>query len=125
MTEMNRFNRIRQQEQDLAKGRIGKVGLGLEPGVAGLMMAAGSRPREGFKFFLDGDLCQMSKQKEFLRNKGFAVDQSDVYPVLRESDGPRAMKLIWKHKVEGWWTYKRRYFEFGICTEEEFKEALK
>lgn len=125
MIEMNRFNKIRQQQEDLAKGRIGRIGIGLEPGVAGIIMSAGSNPREGFDFSLDGDLCQMSAQKQFLRDKGFAVDQSDVYPVLRKSDAKRAMKLIWKHRVDGWWSYKRHYVDMGICTEEEFKQALK
>lgn len=125
MTEMSRFNRIRQREEDLAKGRMGKIRLGLEPGVAGLIMSSGASPREGFNFFLDGDLLQMSTQKQFLRDKGFAVDQSDVYPVLRKSDAKRAMKLIWEHRVDGWWSYKRQYVDMGICTEEEFKQALK
>ena len=78
-----------------------------------------------YTFYLSGDLCQMSSQKSFLRNQGFGVSQSNVYPVLKEEDVPRALKLIYDHRVEGWWHYKEKYVKHDICTAEEFDTALK
>ncbi len=77
-----------------------------------------------YTFFLDGDLCQMSNQKDFLRKKGFSVDQRNVYPVLKEEDVKKALELIWSTKTDGWWHYKGKYVELGICTAEEYLKVL-
>ena len=79
----------------------------------------------GFDFFLDGDLCQMAIQKRFLSSRGVETQQNNVYPCLRQSDVPMALKMIWDNKVEGWWHYQEKYAELGICTKEEFLNRLK
>jgi hypothetical protein len=93
-------------------------------GVFNLLKSAGSKCSEEFTFYLSGDLDQMSKQKDFLAQSGFEVSQSDVYPVLKEADKKRALELIYKHRVPGWWHYDKEYYAFGICTKEEFTKAL-
>lgn len=98
----------------------------MEDGVFGLLSSAvnkASAPAE-YTFYLSGDLCQMSTQKGFLCNQGFDVSQRDVHPVLKEEDVPRALKLIYQNRVEGWWNYKEKYVKLSICTAEEFDTAL-
>lgn len=79
---------------------------------------------EEYKFFLEGDLCQMSTQREFLNSRGIKTRQNNVYPCLKESDVPKAMYLIWNNRVEGWWHYEELYVKHSICTKEEFRARL-
>ena len=81
--------------------------------------------KDEFTFYLDGDLCQMSNQRWFLSECGVEVRQNNVYPCLRQKDVPRALTLIWQRKCDGWWHYKEKYVQYGICTEEEFYNRLK
>lgn len=78
-----------------------------------------------YTFSLSGDLCQMSNQKTFLLKHGFSVGQTNVYPVLKEADVKKALKLIWSFKTDGWWHYKDKYVELGICSAEDYLKALK
>ncbi len=60
-----------------------------------------------YNFTLNGDLSQMATQKVFLVKNGFDVGQLDVYPALKtEEEYLRAIKLIFEHRIEGWWNYK-------------------
>lgn len=95
-------------------------------GVGSLLSSAASgREDKGFEFFLSGDLSQMLTQGEFLRDKGFVVGQVDVYSALRtQKEYDKAITLIWEDKIAGWWHYRERLVELGVCTEEEFKEAI-
>jgi hypothetical protein len=95
-------------------------------GIETLIVAAADRRRdEGFTHLLEGDLSQMSAQKKFLRGEGFEVGQNDVYPALRDEETfLRAIKLIFEHRVEGWWNYERKLVEHGICTQPEFDAAI-
>jgi len=104
----------------------GGLGFSADNGVLALLGSAVSGRRdEDYKFYLEGDLSQMSAQDSFLRDRGFDVGRSDVYPVLRtEKEFSRAVRLIWEHKVEGWWHYRERLIEDGVCTGEEFDSAL-
>jgi|WetSurMetagenome_2_1015567.scaffolds.fasta_scaffold1001102_2 hypothetical protein len=83
-----------------------------------------ARTPNEYTFNLSGDLCQMSTQGSFLSKQGFSVRQSNVYPVLKEEDVPRALKLIYDLNVEGWWHYKDRYIKHAICTSEDFQKKL-
>lgn len=56
------------------------------------LLANSESSSDDYKFYLSGDLCQMSSQKQFLKNRGFDVAQSNVYPVLKEEDVPAALK---------------------------------
>lgn len=79
----------------------------------------------GFQYLLDGDLCQMSTQEEFLRSHGFDVGRCNVYPAVRtEEEFKRALRAIWENKVAGWWHYKDKYGKYGICTAEKCDAAL-
>ncbi len=67
----------------------------------------------------------MSAQEEFLRQRGFHVERSDVYPVLYdEEEYRRALTAIWNFKIDGWWHYKTKYIQYEICTGENFDQAL-
>jgi len=98
----------------------------MSDGVFGLLGCAADKATASkeYTFYLSGDLSQMSSQKSFLRNHGFDVSQSDVYPVLKEEDVPQALGLIYKYRIEGWWHYKERYVKHSICTAAEFDTAL-
>jgi len=95
-------------------------------GVGELMSAAASgRNDSGYSYYLSGDLCQMSKQKEFLSSHGMTLGQKDVYPVLEtEDDFKEALALLWKYRVAGWWNYQKQMVEYGICTKDEHRAAL-
>jgi hypothetical protein len=59
------------------------------------------------KYTLNGDLCQMSTQMQFLIENGFDVGQSGCYPYLdSKQEYDRAIKLIFENRVEGWWNYR-------------------
>ncbi len=77
-----------------------------------------------FTFFLNGDLNQMSIQKRYLNQQGIDSQQTDVYPVIKEADVEKALKLFYENKVEGWWNYERDYVNRGICTQEQYNEKL-
>ena len=85
---------------------------------------AGQRD-DGMKYLLDGDLNQMSIQREFLLAQGFSVGQSNVYPCFSaKEDFDKAITLIWELKISGWWHYKDKLVELGVCTTEAFDDAL-
>ena len=80
---------------------------------------------EEYKFFCQGDLCQMAAQKNFLNSRGISTFQKDVYPCIKKSDLKTALELIYNHYVDGWWHYEDEYVKYGICTSEEFRKHFK
>ena len=78
-----------------------------------------------FTFYLDGDLCQMSAQKDFLQEKGIETQQNNVYPCVRECDKEKALSLIWEFRCKGWWHDEKQFVELGICTKEKFWKVLR
>lgn len=77
-------------------------------------------------FYFEGDLCQMADQELELRRQGFAVGNSDVYPVVdSEEEYKKALRFIWDRKINGWWHYKDKYAKYGICDAEEFTSVLR
>jgi hypothetical protein len=94
-------------------------------GVFGLMLHAVNKSNAHGFASLQGDLNQMSIQAEALRAHGFEIGFSDVYPIVKtEDDFKRALRLLWDHEVPGWWHYKEKMTQYGICTEESWKEKL-
>lgn len=89
-----------------------------------LQAAANNDRNEDYTFSLEGDLCQMSAQADFLRRRGFDIKQNNVYPCIKEKDKKKALTLIWDQRCEGWHHYEKQYVEFGICTSEEFRHRL-
>ena len=89
-----------------------------------LLFARDSVAPEGYTFSIDGDLNQMGEQQQFLRHIFIDVQQSGVVPVIKSEDVKRALTAIFGSRVPGWWHYKSKYIELGICTAEEFKSAL-
>lgn len=84
-------------------------------------LAVNNESNKEFTFFLEGDLNQMSTQRQFLNNRGIITKQNNVYPCLKEEDVPKALKLILVNRIEGWWHYKDKYIKHNLCTEEELK----
>lgn len=79
------------------------------------------------EFYLDGDLNQMAIQKQFLEKNNLRVGINGGVPGLfSEEDFITALRLIWTNKVDGWWgqRYQTRYIRYGICSKEEFDQAL-
>ena len=77
--------------------------------------------KDSSRFLLNGDLNQMSTQRTFLLSRGFEVLQNNVYPSIKQDDVKRALTLIWEQNIVGWWNYREKLEELGICTKEEFK----
>jgi len=72
-----------------------------------------------------GDLSQMSRIGRILSQAGFSIDYSDVYPGVKTKDEfKRALELLFKFKVEGWWNQRDALIENGVCTDEEYRRAL-
>ena len=95
------------------------------PGVFGLINERDTHDA-GYTFTFDGDLCQMSAQKEFLRDNFFEVGQCGVYPAVKDQETfDKAITAIWNGRVEGWWHYEKRLVELKVCTHEEYRTALK
>ena len=90
-----------------------------------ILTHAGENAPKEYTFYLQGDLQGMAYQKEVLVYNGYDVKHSDVYPVLQEKDKKSALTLFWRGKVDCWWLYKDKLIQLGICTEDEFKEAVK
>ncbi len=92
-----------------------------------LQSAASGRRDTGFEYLLSrGDLRQMSAQKTLLVARGFNVGQVGVYPALRtESEYVDALRAFWEAKVNGWWNYQQEFLKHAICSEDEYKEALR
>ena len=102
-----------------------KIRLTFGPGALGMLAQASLDERnEDYSICLDGDLCQMSAQANFLRSHGIDVKFNNVYPCVRPCDKEKVFKLIWDRKCDGWWHYQKEYAELGICDKEEFKETL-
>lgn len=94
-------------------------------GIYGLMMHAVNKDQAAGFASLQGDLNQMSIQADVLRAQGFTITFSDVYPIVQtEDDFKRALKLFWDRETPGWWHYKERMIQYGICTEERWEEKL-
>jgi len=88
------------------------------------LSSAGSKAPKEYTFYIQGDLCQMGRQKDVLSAQGFSLRQSDVYPVLQEKDKQAALEVIWSTRVDGWWHYKDEMVKLGICTVEGWNTAL-
>ena len=66
-------------------------------------------------FLLNGDLCQMSAQKQFLQRRGYNVTQIDIYPAFNnEEEYVRALADILDNKIEGWWNYSKQYKKYSL-----------
>lgn len=76
------------------------------------------------RFYLDGDLNQMGIQRDYLQRQNIEIINSNVYPTVHENDTKKALELIWKNNVAGWWHYKDKYVELGICTADQFTSKL-
>ena len=98
----------------------------MEDGVFNLIKAAADKkeaPSE-FDFLLDGDLCQMSAQKEFLIDNGIEIRQQNVYPAIKNIDVGKSLTIIYQYCIPGWWNYLEHYLKYKICTKEEYNEKL-
>jgi hypothetical protein len=75
------------------------------------------------ELWVQGDLNQMGLQKKFLLGHHIALRMQDVYPVVKAEHAEAALRLIWSHKVEGWWHYSKQYLKYNICTKEQYDQA--
>lgn len=78
-------------------------------------------------YTLKGDLHQMGTMEAFLRAEGLPVVKNNVYPGFMEKDleeYKKALGLLFRCRVEGWWNQRVALLEHGICTEEQYSEAL-
>jgi hypothetical protein len=96
----------------------------ISSGVAGLLNERDTHDA-GYTFTFDGDLCQMSSQKEFLLHRGFDVGQCGVYPAVKDKETfDKAITAIWEDRAEGYWHYEDKLVTLKACTHEEFRAAL-
>lgn len=76
-------------------------------------------------YYFEGDLCQMSKQRELLSGYGINVIMSNVYPTVEtEEEYKDALSLIWRFECEGWWHYEEKYIKYDICKKSSFVKRL-
>ena len=49
-----------------------------------------------------------------------------MYPgFVKLDDYIKGLKLIWEHRVEGWWNQQDDLVKYGVCTTDEYLEALR
>lgn len=78
-------------------------------------------------YLLSGDLIQMSRMEDALRQAGFRVARSDVYPGFYEEDKERylaALRYLFDRRIEGWWNQEREMVQQGTCTQREYDVAI-
>ena len=100
------------------------LGFSISPGLG---TALSNRNDDRAYFTFGGDLNQMGLIERFLRDRDFPVAKCGVYPGFLKADGAeyaRALKLIFVARIEGWWNQEHDLIARGICTQEEFDEAL-
>jgi hypothetical protein len=67
--------------------------------------------------------CQ--RWQEVLKQNGFDVARRDVYPAVRtKEEFGRAIMLIWKWRVRGWWNYRAQLEALGVDSQ-EYDDALR
>lgn len=94
----------------------------------GTLAALSNRDDDRAYYTFDGDLGQMGTMETFLRERGFSVVKSGVYPGFPESQEDqyiRALRAIFECRVDGWWGQKQDLIKHGICTQAEYREALR
>lgn len=89
-----------------------------------LLIAKQNQSNDDYSVYLEGDLCQMSAQKNFLMRHGISVKHNGVYPCVKPCDKKKVFQLLWDYKADGWWHYDVHYYKLEICTREEFRKAL-
>lgn len=65
-------------------------------------LLAGAKENETnseYAFCIRGDLNQMLTQESFLESHEFSVRRSNVYLVIKETDVPTTLKLIFEHCI--------------------------
>ncbi len=75
-----------------------------------------------------GDLNQMGVIYVTLLQAGYPVVKSDVYPGFTKDNEEKykeALAFLYENRIEGWWNQHSALIRNGICTEEEYSEALK
>ncbi|MFA6158826.1 MAG: hypothetical protein WC763_04390 [Candidatus Paceibacterota bacterium] len=80
--------------------------------------------KQPIRFPLSGDVFQLATQEKALLNAGLSVGRADIYPGLYDvEDFKRALTIIWKQKLEGWWHYRAEFIRHSICDELAFAQA--
>jgi hypothetical protein len=101
------------------------MGFSVAPGAMSSLVGAGTDTTDKSAedtYLFSGDLSQMGTMGERLRQAGFDVRNSDVYPAIQGTEEiKRALKFIFDNKVPGWWNQRHGMLKYGLCTEEEFQ----
>ncbi len=78
-------------------------------------------------FTFTGDLGQMGCIEAALRQAGYPVVKSGVYPGFAKEQEDlfrQALAYVFEYKIDGWWNQEVGMVRYGICTQEEFRAAL-
>ena len=82
-------------------------------------------------FTLDGDLNQMSIQKQHidrLQDLGIRMTKEDVYHTVHGTPEQikKVLESFWKNRILGWWNYRTELVvDYRICTDTVFRAALR
>lgn len=73
---------------------------------------------------LNGDLDQMYTQMKFLNERGIITSVQGGIPQVNSSQWSNALNMIFFYRIKGWWNYRDELIKMGVCTEEQYVEAL-
>lgn len=93
----------------------------------GALTALAGRADNRAYYIFSGDLSQMGRIETFLRSHGFPVVKRDVYPGFakeHKDEFVRALKLVFEHRLDGWWNQEAALIEHGVCTRDKYRAAL-
>lgn len=93
----------------------------------GALSALSGRDDDRAHYIFLGDLSQMGQIEMFLRAHGFPVVKRDVHPGFAKEHKEtyvRALKLVFEHRLDGWWNQEEALIEHGVCTKDEFHAIL-
>jgi hypothetical protein len=103
-----------------------RIKMTIAPGALSALRNAGSSntTADVESITLSGDLSQMGTMGDRLRQAGFNVRHSGVYPVIEGKEIVGALQFLWDRGVDGWWGQNKELVKHGICTQEEFVAKL-
>jgi len=105
--------------------RVKGIFVSLGDAISKALFAAREFRRKNF-FPLIGGPILTAIQAEILRSQGINVcADGKLYYVTRLSDFMAAIRFFYERGVAGWGCYEDHLIRFGICTKEEFQEAVK
>jgi len=78
--------------------------------------------------FSEGNILQLCAQQDLFEMMGLNFKVENLYFPVFEIKGEciKALEILFEKRIKdtGWWFYEKDFIDFGICTQEEFDDAM-